>query len=90
MYTDKWRAYNSLVLDGYQHFRIDHSKRQYSNRRGTHINGIENFWSFAIRRLRKLNDIRRADFYFHLKETEWRYNYRSNLEASLKEIVRKF
>ncbi|MEK7070022.1 MAG: IS1595 family transposase, partial [Patescibacteria group bacterium] len=46
IYTDKWGSYDGLVFDGYKHYRINHSK-EYSDRRGTHINGIENFWSFA-------------------------------------------
>lgn len=50
IYTDKWKSYDGLVFDGYKHQRINHSK-QSSNRRGTHVNGIENFWSFAKRRL---------------------------------------
>ena len=43
VYTDKWRAYDGLVLDGYKHYRINHGKQIYSNCKGTHINGIENF-----------------------------------------------
>ena len=46
IYTDGWRAYDGLVLDGYKHYRINHSK-EFSNRRGNHINGIENFWGWS-------------------------------------------
>jgi transposase len=74
VYTDKWKSYDGLVLDGYKHQRINHSK-QYSNRRGTHINGIENFWSFAKRRLAKFNGVSRTTFLLHLKECEFRYNH---------------
>jgi len=83
VYTDTWRAYDGLVFDGYKHYRINHSKDQYSDRRGNHVNGIENFWSFAKRRLRKFNGIRRKDFLLHLKECEFRYNERSKLYQKL-------
>jgi transposase len=38
IYTDKWKAYDGLVFDGYKHKRINHSKL-YSNRKGTHVDG---------------------------------------------------
>lgn len=89
VYTDKWKAYDGLVLDGYKHHRINHSK-EYSNCKGTHINGIENFWSFTKRRLRKFNGIPSKDFYLYLKECEFRYTYRNDLFKKMTEIVRKF
>ncbi len=46
VYIDKWKGYDGLVFDGYKHFRVNHSK-QYSNRKGAHINGIENFWGYS-------------------------------------------
>ena len=41
VYTDKWKAYDGLVLDGYKHKRINHSKL-FADKEN-HINGIENF-----------------------------------------------
>lgn len=73
VYTDKFKSYDGLVFDGYKHQRVNHSKR-YSSRKGTHINGIENFWSFAKKRLAKFNELNRKTFYLHLKESEFRYN----------------
>jgi len=90
VYTDGWRAYDSLVLDGYKHFRINHQQFQYSNRKGAHVNGIENFWSYAKRRLAKFNGIRAKDFYLHLKETEFRYNEKPNLYQKLSLILKIF
>lgn len=58
VYTDKWRAYDGLVLNGYEHHRIDHEKGNYSDQKGGQINGIESFWAFAKRRLQKFNGIR--------------------------------
>ena len=90
VYTDGWMAYDGLVLNGYKHYRIDHSSFEYSNRKGGHINGIENFWSFAKRRLSRFNGIRRELFYIHLKECEFRYNERHNIYQKLIHILRLF
>jgi transposase len=83
IYTDGWKGYDGLVFDGYKHYRVNHSKR-YSNRKGTHINGIENFWSFAKQRLAKFRGLSRNNFYYHLKECEFRYNKKADIMKILK------
>lgn len=75
IYTDKWRSYDSLILSGYKHYRINHSKEFVRNH--NHINGIESFWSYAKRKMRKHNGIRKDQFYLYLKEAEFRFNNRS-------------
>ena len=86
VYTDKWRAYDGLVFNGYKHYRINHTK-EYSNRRGGHVNGIENFWSFAKRRLTKFNGVSRKTFLLHLKECEFRYNNKRIIHEALGRII---
>lgn len=72
IHTDKWRGYDGLVDVGYdKHKRINHSKT-FSYQNGTHINGIENFWSFTKGRLAKFRGVK-VNFELHLKECEWRY-----------------
>jgi len=72
VHTDKWRGYDGLVDVGYdKHKRINHSKA-FSYKNGTHINGIENFWSFTKGRLAKFRGVK-VNFELHLKECEWRY-----------------
>ena len=88
IYTDKFRTYDGLVFDGYKHKRINHSKR-YSNRKGTHINGIENFWSFAKQRLAKFHGLSRKHFYLHLKESEFRYNKQHDMMKVLRSKLRE-
>ena len=88
IYTDKLRTYDGLVFDGYKHKRINHSKR-YSNRKGTHINGIENFWSFAKQRLAKFHGLSRRTFYLHLKESEFRYNKQHDMVEVLRSKLRE-
>ena len=87
VYTDKWRGHDGLVFDGYKHFRVNHS-RQYSNRKGTHINGIENFWGYSKQRLAKFHGISRSTFYLHLKECEFRYNKKHDMLKILRRRLR--
>jgi len=75
LYTDQWRSYDGLVLSGYKHRRINHSKE--FTRNHNHINGIESFWSYVKRKMRKHNGIRRNKFYLYLKEAEFRFNHRN-------------
>jgi transposase len=77
IHSDKWRGYNGLVDLGYKkHFRVDHGKNEFA-RKSAHINGIEGFWGFAKSRLSKFKGIHRSTIYFHLKECEFRFNYRN-------------
>ncbi len=75
IHSDKWKAYNGLVDVGYmKHYRVNHSV-EYANS-VSHINGIESFWSFAKTRLSKFRGMNKQTFYLHLKESEFRFNYR--------------
>jgi len=75
VHTDGWKAYDGLILNGYDHYRVFHSHDEFS-RGKCHVNGIESFWSFAKRRLSQFNGIAPQTFYLHLKECEWRFNHR--------------
>jgi len=57
IHTDGWKAYDGLVLNGYDHYRVYHFKDEYV-RGKSHVNGIESFWSFTKRRLAKFNGLR--------------------------------
>ena len=89
IYTDGWAAYDGLILNGYEHYRVFHSKNEFA-RGKSHANGIENFWSFAKRRLAKFNGCSSSAFVLHLKECEWRYNHRNDdLLALIKKLYKK-
>lgn len=89
IYTDGWKAYDGLILNGYEHYRVFHSKNEFA-RGKSHVNGIENFWSFAKRRLAKFNGCDSDAFVLHLKECEWRYNHRhEDLLPLVKNLYRK-
>ena len=72
VYTDTFRAYNALDVSDFHHMRINHSAL-FADKQN-HINGIENFWNQAKRHLRKFNGIKSENFYWFLKECEWRFN----------------
>lgn len=75
LYTDGWKAYDGLILNGYDHYRVFHSANEFA-RGKNHVNGIESFWSFAKRRLAKFNGLTDDKFILHLKECEFRFNHR--------------
>lgn len=78
IHSDGWRGYNGLVDVGYQkHFRVDHGVNEFV-KDNSHINGIEGFWGFAKSRLAKFKGMNQYTFYFHLKECEFRFNYRDD------------
>ena len=72
VYTDTFNAYNALDVTDFHHMRINHSKL-FADREN-HINGIENFWNQSKRHLRKFNGIKKENFFWFLKECEWRFN----------------
>lgn len=88
VYTDGWKSYDGLILDGYKHYRIYHSKNEFA-RGKNHINGIESFWSYTKRRLNKMNGVRKDKFMLHLKESEYRWNNRDK-NAIYKQLLKEF
>ncbi|MGL5720445.1 MAG: transposase, partial [Alphaproteobacteria bacterium] len=68
-------AYDGLILNGYDHYRVFHSRDEFA-RGKCHVNGIESFWSFAKRRLAKFNGLTNKNFLLHLQECEFRFNHR--------------
>jgi transposase-like protein len=76
IHSDHWRGYNGLVDMGYKkHYRVRHGNDEFARGRN-HINGIESFWSYAKRRIEKFHGIPKSTFNLHLKECEFRFNYR--------------
>ena len=90
VYTDGWKAYDGLILNGYDHYRVFHSHNEFV-RGKSHVNGIESFWSFAKRRLAKFNGLTDQNFFLHLKESQFRFNYRDqSLYKFLLSNLKKF
>lgn len=89
--SDGWRGYDGLVDVGYsKHYRVNHGDNEFVS--GTHhVNGIESFWSYAKRRLQKFNGVSARTFYLHLKECEYRFNYRNkDLSKLLLKLLEKY
>ncbi len=54
IHTGGFQAYDGLILNGYDHYRVFRSDNEFA-RGKSHVNGIEAFWSYAKRRLMKFN-----------------------------------
>ena len=89
VYTDGFKTYDGLVDLGYKkHHRIRHGQNEFAHG-SNHINGIENFWAIAKARLAKFRGIHKNTFYLHIKECEFRFNYRNkNIYHILLNIIR--
>ena len=91
IHTDGFRTYDGIVDLGYQkHYRVQHGKDEFAV--GTnHINGIEGFWGLAKVRLVKFRGMSKNTDHAHLKECEFRFNYRNqDLYKGLLKITGNF
>ncbi len=68
VYSDYWRGYNVLDVSDFKHYRINHSKLFFDKK--NHINGIENFWNQAKRRMRKFNSVSKESFSLFIMKCE--------------------
>jgi transposase len=93
IHSDGFKSYDGLVDMGYKkHLRVDHARNEFSSRttRGNHINGIEGFWGYAKTRMAHFRGMHPSTFYLHLKECEFRFNYRrQNLYHALLKLCRE-
>jgi len=81
IYTDKFKSYDGLVMQVFKHERLGKSVK-FANGK-VYINGIEGFWSYAKERLLKFHGVSKDNFIYYLKELEFRYNFRDNIDDSL-------
>lgn len=72
IYKDTSKNYTAFDMSSLYYRRINPS--QLLTDRPNQIDDIENFWSQAKRHLRKFNGIKPDNFYWFLKECEWRFN----------------
>jgi len=90
IYSDGFKTYDGLVNYGYKkHYRVKHGENEFADGHN-HINGIENFWGLCKVRLSKFRGVHKHTFYLHIKECEFRYNYRNkNIYLILLKELRK-
>jgi len=50
---------------------VDHSKGEYSDGKGNHINGLEGFWGYLKRILASKGGIRKDKLHLYLGEFVW-------------------
>lgn len=74
VYSDSFRAYDRLDVEGFHHVRISHESTFGGGK--IHINGIENFWGFAKRRLKLYHGGFKRNFRLFMREMEFRFNHR--------------
>ena len=82
--SDTFSSYTGVAAGGYIHRLVDHSQT-FSDRKGSHVNGLEGFWGYLKRRLAAKGGIRRERLPLYLAEYVWRYNHR---KLSAQEQVR--
>ena len=76
VYTDSYKAYNRLSLNGFHHKRVNHGETFSDGH--SHINGIENFWGYAKRRLKVYHGGFKRNFHLFIREMEFRFNHRND------------
>ncbi|MES9968979.1 MAG: IS1595 family transposase [Candidatus Thiodiazotropha sp.] len=74
--SNDWHGYHGLLDMGYwKYYRVESNHRGLINKTPT-INGTESFWAYAKHRLSKMKGIRKGMLYYHIKESEFRFNHR--------------
>lgn len=73
--TDEFKSYKGLIYKGYIHRFVEHSNDEYA-KGPIHINGMENFWSWAKEHMYKFHGVFRKNLILYLKEIEWKFNHR--------------
>ncbi len=87
--SDTFRSYTGIATQGYVHRMVEHGKGEYSDRKGTHINGLEGFWGYLKRQLAAKGGIRRERLGLYLAEYVWRYNNRKlDVDEQIKKLLK--
>ena len=71
--SDTFTSYTGVAAGDYVHRLVDHSQA-FSDRQGSHVNGLEGFWGYLKRRLAAKGGVRRERLPLYLAEYVWRYN----------------
>lgn len=78
IYSDAWKGYTGIASKGYVHRLVHHHRQEYSDRKGSHINGLEGFWGYLKRHLAAKGGIRRERLPLYIAEYVWRFNHRKD------------
>jgi transposase-like protein len=87
VYTDKEKGLGEIKMLGFKHRDVNHSKH-YVDKNGWHINGIESVFREARAVMRKnFKGVPKSTLDLHIKEREFRYNHRHDLETALTALL---
>lgn len=88
VYSDTWKGYTGVAAKGYVHRFVEHGKGEFSDGRGSHINGLEGFWGYLKRNLASKGGIRRERLPLYLAEYVWRFNHRNySIDEQVKKLL---
>ena len=74
--TDLWAAYNGIeqLPEGYGHTTVNHSVNFVNpNDPVAHTKGIESFWAYAKKKLKRMSNSNHELFIIYLREFEWHW-----------------
>jgi transposase len=74
--SDTRNDYTMIATRGYVHRLVNLGEKQYSDGKGKHINGLEEYWGFLKRKLERWDKQKKLPLY--LAEHIWRYNHRND------------
>jgi len=87
--SDTWKSYTGIAAKGYVHRMVEHQKGKYTDKHGSHINGLEGFWGYLKRKLASKGGIRKERLPLYLAEYVWRYNHRHlSIEQQVDKILK--
>ena len=90
IHTDELRSYFGLGQAGYRHETVTHGAGEYV-RQGSHVNGIEGFWSRLKLSIRGTHvHVSAKHLQKYVKEFEYRYNRRQRPTAIFGDLVANF
>ena len=75
IYTDKWAAYRSLSLNGYQHDTVNHTYNFVDLTTSVHTQNVESMWKHAKDKLKRSNRTSPNLFDSYLVEYIWQKEY---------------
>ena len=74
IYSDCWKAYHSLDIEGYEHSTVNHSI-EFKAKDGTCTNGIEGMWGLVKLKIKSMKGVLHDKIEAILDEITYRHRY---------------
>lgn len=93
--TDEWRAYDLLSREGYQHGRVNHSKKQWAREDNWGVmvstNNVESFWKLFKNSIRSTHiSVSQKHMGKYLAEFTFRANHRDEVNLMFDRLIAQF